>query len=139
MIHPSEVARRHTEPRTGLFMTCCINNHSHPGCQLYYPCCQQIHGVDFGPPEYLAEVDIQAALAGIFGGAKQETWSRKRQQAEKLACTIGTNILSWLDTNTLSVSFAEISLGLPPGVKGCKNIFTCCGAEGKANNKFYKG
>ena len=94
--------------------------------------------MDFGPPEYLAAT----GLGGLFGGDShkhQLAESRKRQQAEKLACTIGTNILSWPDTNTLSVSFAEISLRLPAGVRGCKNIFTSCGAEGKANKKFDKG
>ena len=81
LIHPAAMARRHTEgvdfftPLKAIFsrvsgpafMPCCWNNPNHPGCQLYYPCCNQIQGTDFGPEKYLVNLgfgDLSKKNAG---------------------------------------------------------------------------
>jgi len=116
VIHPSGVARRHTEGIALItiplsrgsrrpLMNCCYTKPDHPGCQLYYPCCNQVRGADFTPEEYL-EISFLPIRTQI------QKWQASKQ--------------------------AGLSYGQQSEVKGCKNIYICCGSAGQKRIRVQK-
>jgi len=134
LIHPAARARRHTEGvdfitsssksrfRGGsvsqgpAFMACCYNNPNHPGCQLYYPCCNQIQGTDFGPEEYL----VNLGLPSIFGNIG------KQMQDKKLA-----ELATRHHTQTKGCKKIYKCCGTEASQSntGCGRTYPCCGGS----------